>query len=91
MNIRTDGRKYRNEEEWREIVSRFETREVAVKEFCEQERIGKSSLQRWRKKLSGMEKSVKQGKFIEVSPALEQEASVIEVELPHGITLRIRG
>jgi transposase-like protein len=93
MRIRADGRKYRSEEEKAEIVKRFEKSGQNQEQFCLAEGIAKSSLYKWRQHL-GLEPKRGANRFVEVV-AEEEElkegvAGTIELELPHGIILRVR-
>ena len=90
MRITSDGKKYRNEAELRDLVSRFKSSGQTGSEFCKLEGIGASSLYKWLKRY-GEEPN---GSFVEVSSLESSNMKVevhhaIELELPHGIKLRI--
>lgn len=80
----------RGEPEWRRLVARFEASRLDAVSFCERESISLSSLQRWRRRL----READQDGFVEIPvPGLTTSASQwsLEVELPNGVVLRLRG
>ena len=91
MQIRADGKKFRSETEWRGIVERFESSGLKQEEFCQAEGVAKSSLLKWRKRFGADGCAVGgTGQFVEVS-APERSGAAIEVCLPHGISIYVRG
>jgi hypothetical protein len=84
-------RVYRRQAEWADIVARHEQSGLSRREFCEREGLALSSLSRWQQKLRAGEPP----QFIDVTPGQAAMSSAsdwdIEVELPNGIKLRLRG
>ena len=99
MRIISDGRKHRTESELRELILRYEASGLTQSIFCKQEGIGLSSLHKWLKKYGGSKprgepKPKEAVSFVEFLGAPDSEAKggspyQIELELPHGITLRL--
>jgi hypothetical protein len=88
MQIRT---KRRPRSEWRSLISKWEQSGKSQEEFCRAESLAISTFQNWRKKL----KDSSGERFLEVFPADSKKrsevVSEIELELPHGIVLRVKG
>jgi len=81
----------RTETEWVEILKRFQSSDLTVREFCRREGVSLSSFQRWRSRL----RETAAAEFVELVPAaasgaLEPEWS-LEIALPNGAQLRFRG
>ena len=86
---RTRGAR-RSEQQWIEILRRFESSGQGSRQFCQSNGLPLSSLQRWRRRLG----PVPPAKFVElVSPEPENVAAAswsLEVSLPGGASLRFR-
>ena len=80
----------RSEEQWTEILRRFDSSGLSSRQFCERDRIPLSSLQRWQRRL----RSVAPAKFVEIVPRVVPSAIAtswsVEVSLPNGTTLRFQ-
>lgn len=85
-------RRRRTEPEWRAILERFEASGLSVREYCAREGVSESSLQRWRRQVRSPA-----SRFVELAAppssnaAATHEAWTIELELPSGVRLRVRG
>ncbi len=83
-------RSRRDAKQWSEILKRFEASGHGARSFCHQEGVSPSSLQRWRKRLG----QGAAGRFVELVPESPITPSprewTFELELPHGIVLRMR-
>ena len=81
----------RSEQQWTEILRRFESSDLGSREFCRSNGLPLSSLQRWRSRLG----SVGPAKFVELVPAARAAIAVtpwsLEVSLPGGASLRFQG
>ena len=81
----------RNEQQWIEILRRFEASGLGSRQFCQSNGLPLSSLQRWRRRLG----SVPPAKFVELVPAGRAAIAVtqwsLEVSLPDGASLRFQG
>jgi hypothetical protein len=76
----------------RAVVRRFETSGMGAVEFCRREGLALSSLQRWRARLGGAQVA----RFVELTPAPATPPAptagwAVELELPGGLHLRLRG
>jgi hypothetical protein len=84
-------RKRRTESEWIEILRRFESSDLTIRDFCHREGLPLSSFQRWRSRLG----PVGPGEFVELVPAAAAVSPLpewsLEVALPNGVQLRFRG
>jgi hypothetical protein len=82
----------RNEQQWTEILGRFEASGLRSREFCRRDGVPLSSLQRWQRRL----RSVPSGRFVELvssAPAATTAAATswsFEVSLPNGASLRFQ-
>ena len=82
----------RNEQQWAEILRRFETSGLGSREFCHRDGVALSSLQRWQRRLG----AARPAKFVELaSPAsaLSSAAAAswsLEVSFPNGASLRFQ-
>ncbi|MCB0335140.1 MAG: hypothetical protein KDD62_02510 [Bdellovibrionales bacterium] len=75
------------ESKWRSLIGDWEKSGETQANFCKRHGVSVATFQYWRQKLKKPES------FIELMPAVSEQRSggEIELELPHGITLRIRG
>ena len=80
----------RNAEEWRRMVEQHESGGLSQKEFCRREGLNENTFRLWRSRVgSSANGSVP---FVEVVPAPASESPwSIELELPSGTKLRMRG
>ena len=80
----------RSRNDWHRLVKRFEAGGSSAKEFCRREGLNENTFCLWR----GRVRSLDQGAapFVELVPAAAPEPSwSIELELPSGAKLRLRG
>ena len=80
----------RSRDDWQRLVKRFESGGLSAKEFCRRESLNENTFRLWR----GRVRSLAQGPtpFVELVPAAAPEpAWSIELELPGGTKLRLRG
>lgn len=74
---------------WRTVVERQAGSGMSRKAFCEREGIGRSSFEKWRRRLAS-EGSV--GGFVDVTPAVRSVTGwEVELAFPGGVVLRLRG
>ena len=80
----------RNEQQWAEILRRFDSSGLSAREFCSRDGVPLSSLQRWQRR----QRIVPAAKFVElVSPAPTNVSAPtwsFEVSLPNGASLRFQ-
>ena len=98
MEVLADGRTRRTRTEWVEIIERFNSTSLRTTEFCRKEKISRSSLATWKRKLNGKTKERRSSKrraaFIELAPVPVESPSFVgsgcdfELSFPGGVTLR---
>jgi transposase-like protein len=74
--------------EWQKIIQSWEKSDNSQAEFCQSQGIALATFSYWRKKLR------KEASFLEITPREEKSKEArpeIELVLPHGIVLRVRG
>ena len=80
----------RNEQQWAEILRRFESSGLSAREFCSRDGVPLSSLQRWQRR----QRAVPRAKFVELVSSAPTSVSAptwsFEVSLPNGATLRFQ-
>jgi len=92
MQVQSNGRVRRTEEEWRELLFRWRKSGLSAREFCRQESLQSSSFQRWQRHLSVGSSRSDFVTMVPSSPALPSTPSwSLEVTLPNGIKLRFQG
>ncbi len=81
----------RTREQWTEILRRFEASGLSAREFCQGEGLAVSSLQRWRSRID----RAPEAEFIELvppsTPVARAPGWALELSLPNGVCLRLRG
>jgi transposase-like protein len=87
----------RGQDEWRDIIARFEQSGQTRDQFCTENNLGLSTFSRWRHQLrrAGAPTSAdnSEASFIELeppTPANLSQAWDVEVELGAGVVLRLR-
>ena len=90
MRVTANGKVWRSAAEWRTICERFAQSELGVAEFCSREKLAVSSFQKWYER--SQRGTAKPGRFIALplGPA-GSGGWEVEVELPNGARLRLRG
>lgn len=84
------SRRRRTRSDWTEILRRFASSGLTMRQFCDREGLSASSFQRWRARLG----SVGPSEFVELVPTTTEAAPTdwsLEITLPHGVQLRFRG
>ena len=90
MRVSTNGRVRRSAAEWRTLCERFTQSGLDVAEFCAREAIAESRFKQWYQRSQGAAQS--KGQFIELRPAAPAGGQwEVELELPNGAHLRLRG
>jgi hypothetical protein len=92
MRSRSNDKVRRSASEWREILHRFEKSQLSPRAFCKRESLGAESFRRWRIKLAADPIQTPQSSFV---PLTREEGFPafwsLEIDLPDGRTVRIRG
>lgn len=90
MRKTTHGRVYRSAAEWRTIFERFGRSGLEPEAFCQREGIVLSSFRKWSRQVQ-LEGGEGTG-FVELVPGPAQAARwEVELALPNGAVLRVRG
>jgi hypothetical protein len=90
MQVQTNGHVQRSAVEWSSLITQYRQSGLGMQAFCEQERLTLRTFENWYRRVRRSETG--KGQFVEV-PA-PQEVSrpwAVEVELPNGVRLRVRG
>jgi len=94
MQITSDGKQRRSQNEWKRIVAEFERSGLSLREFAKQQSIPLASLQRWKLRLSRDSKD-SETDFVDVtpstSPSLQPQSWQAEIEFAGGVIVRLRG
>ncbi len=83
----------RRDEQWKDILERFDSSGLSVKAFCGAESISTASYYRWRQRLGKVgerAQAIEGASFIELGPLEGRPAWDIELELGGGLVLRLR-
>ena len=90
MRVSAKRKARRSAAEWRTICERFARSGLGVAEFCAREAIAESRFKKWYQRSQGA--TPPKGQFIEVLPAVPGAGGwEVELELPSGARLRLRG
>ncbi|HXG22741.1 MAG TPA: hypothetical protein VNN62_27165 [Methylomirabilota bacterium] len=90
MRVTNNGKVWRSEAEWRMICARFAQSGLSPKEFCQREALAVGSFRKWHQRCSV--KGALSEAFVElVPPPIQREPWAVEVELPSGVRVRLRG
>ncbi len=80
----------RTREEWHRLVERYKAGGLSPREFCRREGLNDNTFRLWRSRVRST--STATGPFVEVVPVASPESPwSIELELPSGTKLRLRG
>ena len=92
MQVMSNGRVRRTEQEWRELLARCDHANLTASEFCRRERIHLTSFLRWRTRLVC---TARPSDFTALTRAAAPETATtpwsFEIVLPSGHKLRIEG
>jgi hypothetical protein len=76
--------------EWTGIIAQYRQSGMGMKEFCTQEGLTLRTFEEWYRRVRRSE--TKKGQFVEVKPVVVPASPwAVEVELPTGVRLRVRG
>jgi hypothetical protein len=90
MQLSSNGYVQRSAAQWSEIIARYRQSGLGSRDFCAAEGLVPRTFAKWERRLR--RKDGTKGQFIEV-PASSVTPSpwAVEVELPNGVRLRVRG
>ena len=90
MRVTSNGKVWRSKAEWQTICERFAKSGLGQQEFCQREAIPVGSFKKWYQRYTGSPSHAQA--FVElVAAPVPSEAWAIEVELPSGARVRVRG
>ena len=90
MRVTSNGKVHRSVAEWQTICERFVKSGLGPKEFCQREALALGSFRKWYQRCT--QKGALSEAFVElVTPAAPPQVWAMEVELPSGVRVRLRG
>jgi hypothetical protein len=90
MQVNANGHVQRSAVEWSGIIARYRQSGMGMREFCVQEGLTLRTFEEWYQRQRRSETT--KGKFVEVkAPVGTVGPWAVEVELPNGVRLRVRG
>jgi hypothetical protein len=90
MQQTSNGQVQRSAAQWRDIITRYRQSGLSSRQFCDQEGLTYRTFEEWERRQRRAERT--KGQFVEVkAPAVTASPWAVEVELPHGVRLRVRG
>jgi hypothetical protein len=85
-----NGYRRRRAAEWHGSIERYRQSGQGITEFCAQEGLTVSTFELWYRRQRRAEHRL--GQFVEVTaPSVAASPWALEVELPNGVRLRVRG
>jgi len=90
MQVKANGHRRRSAAEWRGIIERYRQSGMGINEFCAEEGIRVGTFELWYRRTRSAEHG--KGQLIALSPLTPAAGPwAVEVELPSGVRLRLRG
>lgn len=90
MQVSSNGYGPRSAAQWSEIVARYRQSGLGSQDFCVAEGLVPRTFAKWERRLRRKEE--RKGQFVEVpTPEVVSGPWAVEVELPDGVRLRVRG
>ena len=90
MRVMSNGKVRRSRTEWRTICERFTRSGLGQQEFCQRDALAVGSFKKWYPRCTGS--PAQPAAFVElVALPVQGEPWAVEVELPSGVRLRLRG
>ena len=90
MQVLANGHVQRSAVEWSGIITRYRQSGLGMKAFCEQEGLTLRTFEEWYRRQRRAERG--KGQLLELRPPVRAEGPwAVEVELPNGVRLRVRG
>jgi len=90
MQVQSNGHVQRSAVEWSGIITRYRQSGMGMKAFCEQEGLRLGTFEEWYRRVRRSETS--KGRFVEGKSERPSAGPwAVEVELPNGVRLRVRG
>ena len=90
MQRSSNGYVQRSAAQWSEIIARYRQSGLGSRDFCAVEGLVPRTFAKWERRLRRKEE--RKGQFVEVPAPLSGSGPwAVEVELPNGVRLRVRG
>ena len=90
MQVTANGHVQRSAVQWSAIITRYRQSGMGSRQFCEAEGLTLRTFEKWYRRQRSVERG--KGQFVEVKPPVEAVSPwAVEVELPNGVRLRVRG
>lgn len=90
MQLSSNGYVQRSAAQWSEIIARYRQSGMESRDFCAAEGLGPRTFEKWERRLRRKEGT--KGQFVELpSSSSVSDPWAVEVELPNGVRLRVRG
>ena len=90
MRVTKNGKVRRSVAEWQAICERFSKSGLGQQEFCQREAIPVGSFKKWYQRC--LTRPAQREAFVElVTAPARSEGWAVEVELPSGVRVRLRG
>ena len=90
MQGNSNGYVQRSAAQWSEIIARYRQSGMGSRQFCEVEGLRLGTFEKWYRRQRSVERG--KGQFVEVkAPSVAVSPWAVEVELPNGVRLRVRG
>jgi hypothetical protein len=90
MQVKANGHRRRSAAEWYGIIERYRQSGMGMNEFCAQEGLRLGTFEQWYRRPRSA--APRRGQFVEVPPLAALGGPwAVEVELPSGVRLRLRG
>ena len=85
-----NGQVQRSAAQWSEIITRYRQSGMGSRQFCEVEGLTLRTFEKWYRRQRSLERG--KGQFVEVgAPSSTTSPWAVEVEVPNGVRLRVRG
>ena len=89
MQVHANGQVQRSAAQWRAIITQYRQRGMGSRQFCEAEGLTLRTFEKWYRRQRSLERG--KGQFVEVKPPVAASPWAVEIELPNGVRLRVRG
>ena len=90
MQVKANGHGRRSAAEWRGIIERYRQSGMGIREFCAQEGVTEHRFEQWYRRSRRAEHG--KGQLLAVPPVAPAAGPwAVQVELPSGVRLRLRG
>jgi hypothetical protein len=90
MQVHANGQVQRSAAQWSAIITQYRPSGMGSRQFCEAEGLTLRTFEKWDRQQRSLERG--KGQFVAVkAPSVAAHPWAVEVELPNGVRLRVRG